>query len=116
MPATRYYGRRRIAPFMGVVQVIEQEEGRAISVDGRRWQLQLLSLEALAEQVRAYHMPQDAVPRSGTEPDELRTYGVGAQIIADVGVQKMRVLSAPKMLHGIAGFGLEVVEYVSNEK
>jgi hypothetical protein len=51
MPATRYYGRRRIAPFMGVVQVIEQEEGRAISVDGRRWQLQLLSLEALAEQV-----------------------------------------------------------------
>ena len=67
---------------------------------------------ALADQVRAYHMPRTSAPRNGTEPDELRTYGVGAQIIADVGVQKMRVLSAPKMLHGIAGFGLEVVEYV----
>jgi 3,4-dihydroxy 2-butanone 4-phosphate synthase / GTP cyclohydrolase II len=28
-------------------------------------------------------------------------------------VRKMRVLSAPKRLHGISGFGLEVVEYVS---
>ncbi|MDH3934981.1 MAG: hypothetical protein OEU62_07425, partial [Gammaproteobacteria bacterium] len=31
----------------------------------------------------------------------------------DLGVHKMRVLSAPKNLQGIAGFGLEVVEYVS---
>ena len=51
MPVTRYYGRRRISPFLGVVQVIELEEARAISVDGRRWQLQLLSLEALGTQV-----------------------------------------------------------------
>ncbi len=51
MPVTRYYGRRRISPFLGVVQVIELEEARAISVDGRRWQLQLFSQEALAEQV-----------------------------------------------------------------
>jgi len=44
---------------------------------------------------------------------ELRTYGIGAQIIADMGVRKMRVLSAPwKKLTGLAGFGLEVVEYI----
>ena len=43
---------------------------------------------------------------------ELRTYGVGAQIIADLGVRRMRVLSAPKRFHGLSGFGLEVVEYV----
>jgi 3,4-dihydroxy 2-butanone 4-phosphate synthase/GTP cyclohydrolase II len=66
---------------------------------------------ALADQIRAYHIPEANQPR-GSEPDDLRTYGVGAQIIADVGVRKMRVLSAPKNLHGIAGFGLEVVEYV----
>jgi 3,4-dihydroxy 2-butanone 4-phosphate synthase/GTP cyclohydrolase II len=69
---------------------------------------------ALLEQIKAYHMPdrtrQDATPG---KPTELRTYGIGAQIIADLGVQKMRVLSAPKIVHGIAGFGLEVVEYVS---
>ncbi|HET7586836.1 MAG TPA: 3,4-dihydroxy-2-butanone-4-phosphate synthase [Gammaproteobacteria bacterium] len=43
----------------------------------------------------------------------LRTYGVGAQILIDLGVRRMRVLSAPKKMHGISGFGLEVVEYVS---
>ena len=44
---------------------------------------------------------------------ELRTYGVGAQILLDLGVTKMRVLSQPKKMHGISGFGLEVVEYVT---
>jgi len=43
---------------------------------------------------------------------ELRTYGIGAQIIADLGVRKMRVMSAPLKLSGLAGFGLEVVEHV----
>ena len=43
---------------------------------------------------------------------ELRTYGIGAQIIADLGVRKMRVLSAPWKLTGLAGFGLEVEEYI----
>jgi 3,4-dihydroxy 2-butanone 4-phosphate synthase/GTP cyclohydrolase II len=43
---------------------------------------------------------------------ELRTYGIGAQIIADLGIRKMRVLSAPWKLLGLAGFGLEVEEYI----
>jgi len=70
--------------------------------------------DALVEQIKAYHIPADVdASAASNKPDELRTYGVGAQIIADLGVQKMRVLSAPKIVHGIAGFGLEVVEYVS---
>jgi 3,4-dihydroxy 2-butanone 4-phosphate synthase/GTP cyclohydrolase II len=70
--------------------------------------------DALIEQIKAYHIPADEdTVADSSKPDELRTYGVGAQIIADLGVQKMRVLSAPKIVHGIAGFGLEVVEYVS---
>jgi 3,4-dihydroxy 2-butanone 4-phosphate synthase/GTP cyclohydrolase II len=43
---------------------------------------------------------------------DLRVYGIGAQILADLGVQKMRLLSTPKKIHGLAGFGLEVIEYV----
>ena len=43
---------------------------------------------------------------------ELRTYGVGAQILSNLGVRKMRVLSAPKSIHGLSGFGMEVTEYV----
>jgi 3,4-dihydroxy 2-butanone 4-phosphate synthase/GTP cyclohydrolase II len=70
--------------------------------------------DALVEQIKAYHIPDDVAAQDiPNKPDELRTYGVGAQIIADLGVQKMRVLSAPKIVHGIAGFGLEVIEYVS---
>jgi 3,4-dihydroxy 2-butanone 4-phosphate synthase / GTP cyclohydrolase II len=47
------------------------------------------------------------------ERQVLRTYGIGAQILSDLGVRKMRVLSAPKRMHAISGFGLEVVEYVA---
>jgi 3,4-dihydroxy 2-butanone 4-phosphate synthase / GTP cyclohydrolase II len=46
------------------------------------------------------------------EQQVLRTYGIGAQILSDLGVRKMRVLSAPKRMQAISGFGLEVVEYV----
>ncbi len=42
----------------------------------------------------------------------LRTYGIGAQILRDLGVQRMRVLSAPKQMYGISGFDLEISEYV----
>jgi 3,4-dihydroxy 2-butanone 4-phosphate synthase/GTP cyclohydrolase II len=42
----------------------------------------------------------------------LRTYGIGAQILQDLGVSRMRVLSAPKQMTGISAFGLEVTEYV----
>jgi 3,4-dihydroxy 2-butanone 4-phosphate synthase/GTP cyclohydrolase II len=43
----------------------------------------------------------------------LRTYGVGAQILKDLGVKRMRVLSAPKQMHGISAFDLEIDGYVS---
>ena len=44
-------------------------------------------------------------------PAELRTYGIGAQILIDLGVSKMIVMSAPMHLSGIAGFGLEITGY-----
>jgi 3,4-dihydroxy 2-butanone 4-phosphate synthase/GTP cyclohydrolase II len=46
---------------------------------------------------------------------DLRTFGIGAQILRTLGVRRMRVLSAPKHMHALSGFGLEVVEYVSAE-
>ena len=45
---------------------------------------------------------------------ELRTFGTGAQILRALGVRRMRVLSAPKQMHALSGFGLEVVEYLSS--
>ena len=53
------------------------------------------------------------LPSSAHDPRfVLRTYGIGAQILTDLGVRKMRVLSTPKRMQGISGFDLEVVEYV----
>jgi 3,4-dihydroxy 2-butanone 4-phosphate synthase/GTP cyclohydrolase II len=57
-------------------------------------------------------LPKVANSGDNRSAQELRTYGIGAQIIADLGIRKMRVLSAPKRFHGLSGFGLEVVEYV----
>lgn len=51
-----------------------------------------------------------AQPPSGTHV--LRTYGIGAQILKDLGLKRMRVLSAPKQLQGLSGFDLEIVGYV----
>lgn len=57
------------------------------------------------------HDRDDRVPARRQDRSELRTYGIGAQILADLGVRKMRVMSAPKSMHAISGFDLEVVEY-----
>jgi 3,4-dihydroxy 2-butanone 4-phosphate synthase/GTP cyclohydrolase II len=50
------------------------------------------------------------------KPADLRTDGVGAQILVDLGVRKMRLMTAPKVIHGLAGFGLEVIDYVSGDE
>ncbi|MEX0418633.1 bifunctional 3,4-dihydroxy-2-butanone-4-phosphate synthase/GTP cyclohydrolase II [Spiribacter sp. 388] len=54
-------------------------------------------------------------PRSASEQSQaLRTYGVGAQILTDLGIHRMRVLSSPKIMYGLSGFGIEVVDYVQS--
>jgi len=64
------------------------------------------------------HMIESMIHGHGDEDhgDDQRTYGIGAQILADLGVRKMSLLSAPKVFHGLAGFGLEVVEYFSDQE
>ena len=61
----------------------------------------------------------DALARRGDDLEDrragdavLRTYGVGAQILRDLGLSKIRVLSAPKQMYAISGFDLEITEYV----
>lgn len=43
---------------------------------------------------------------------DTRTYGIGAQILKDIGVGKMRVLSRPNKMPSMMGFGLEVTGFV----
>ncbi|WP_440996567.1 bifunctional 3,4-dihydroxy-2-butanone-4-phosphate synthase/GTP cyclohydrolase II [Arhodomonas sp. SL1] len=64
-----------------------------------------------AGQIEEHHGKGD-----GGASQDLRTYGVGAQILTDLGVRRMRVLSSPKRMHGLSGFGMEVVEYIEPER
>jgi 3,4-dihydroxy 2-butanone 4-phosphate synthase/GTP cyclohydrolase II len=66
--------------------------------------------EALQAQL-AGHKPA----RQGRSLD-LRTYGIGAQILRDLGVGKMRLMAAPRKMPSMAGFGLEVVGYAARAR
>jgi 3,4-dihydroxy 2-butanone 4-phosphate synthase/GTP cyclohydrolase II len=54
----------------------------------------------------------DARPRAGGTMD-LRVYGIGAQILRDLGVGRMRLMATPRKMPSMAGFGLEVTGYVT---
>ena len=42
---------------------------------------------------------------------DLRTYGIGAQILRDLGVAKMKLLANPRKMPSMTGFNLEVTGY-----
>ena len=68
----------------------------------------------IVQQIEAHRLG-DRAPNKPSNPDQqadLRTIGIGAQILTDLGVRKMRVMSAPKHLHALAGFDLQVTEFV----
>jgi 3,4-dihydroxy 2-butanone 4-phosphate synthase/GTP cyclohydrolase II len=82
----------------GVIVVVGQEASQA---------------ESLAQ---VEHFP-DTPPleRVNTELGVYRLIGTGSQILRDIGVGKMRLLSSPTRFNAISGFHLEVVEFVENE-
>jgi 3,4-dihydroxy 2-butanone 4-phosphate synthase/GTP cyclohydrolase II len=88
----------------GVVLYMRSQEGRGIG---------------LANKMKAYHLQQtqgldtvDANKALGL-PVDIRDYGVGAQIMRDLGIRKMRLLTNnPSKYHAMRGYGLEISERV----
>ncbi len=66
--------------------------------------------EALLARLRQEPAPQ--APGKDKDVGQWRRNGAGAQILADLGLGRLRVLGTPRKQVGLAGYGLEVVEYV----
>lgn len=79
----------------GVIVIVDQPESKQ---------------ETLAQ---IEHFPEMPPTQKGiTESGVYRVVGTGSQILRDIGVRKMRLLSSPIRYNAISGFDLEVVEYV----
>ena len=100
----------------GALQTVGAEGRGVVVIIREPW------AEKLSNQVRARHrVPSDPVAASAevamspddgreTEPPALRDFGVGAQILADLGVKEMVLLTnRARAIKGIEGFGLSVV-------
>jgi 3,4-dihydroxy 2-butanone 4-phosphate synthase/GTP cyclohydrolase II len=68
--------------------------------------------DALLARVRQAPQLEPVEPEPGHALAEWRRNGAGGQILADLGLGKLRVLGTPRKQIGLAGFGLEVVGYV----
>ena len=44
---------------------------------------------------------------------DLRTYGVGAQILRELGVRRMKLLGSPRRMPSMTGFGLEITGFTA---
>jgi len=103
------------------IDVFDHDQGRhAYSVqDAMR--LVAHHKEGVIVLLRRHEQPLEVLERFSPAAREARAqrkwdpklHGVGAQILKDLGVGKMRVLARPKRIPSMGGFGLEVVEYLS---
>jgi 3,4-dihydroxy 2-butanone 4-phosphate synthase/GTP cyclohydrolase II len=99
--------KRAISRSMGLPQAIKYiaDNGGVLVLLGKD--------EDLLTQVKQFEAEDKGEkPANATWTGSSRTVGVGSQILASLGVKKMRLLSKPKKYHALSGYGLEVVEYV----
>ena len=93
-------------PLHDAMQRIQQEKNGVVVI--LRWPDRYL---ALKEEIDALTQPQEC---HKTNPNHYWALGVGAQILKDLNVGRMRLMSAPKYFHGLSGFGLTIDQYIDN--
>jgi 3,4-dihydroxy 2-butanone 4-phosphate synthase/GTP cyclohydrolase II len=84
-----------------------QQQGRGVAV--------LLNAGEDAAALLGRALPRESTPApagSNGSAMDLRTYGVGAQILRALGVQRMRLMSNPRRMPSMTGYGLEVTGFV----
>jgi 3,4-dihydroxy 2-butanone 4-phosphate synthase/GTP cyclohydrolase II len=107
-----HWRRADFGPLVGDVLATIDREGRgALVLLGEPHRSEAEQTEALLARIR--EQPQAQPARAGALA-EWRGNGAGSQILADLGLGKLRVLGTPRKQVGLAGYGLEVVEYVES--
>jgi len=89
---------------------------RRVAAEGRGVVVVLAAEEVPAGLLARLNREMQDTPETGRKAAaqrEWRQLGLGAQILADLGVHRLRVLGTPRKLVGLSGFDLEVVEYVN---
>ncbi len=67
----------------------------------------------LLDRIRQYQMKDLGIKSpEGSVEDDAKTYGLGAQIISDLGIRKLKVIGSAWRLNALSGFGLEVSETI----
>jgi 3,4-dihydroxy 2-butanone 4-phosphate synthase/GTP cyclohydrolase II len=75
----------------------------------------------LLNKLKAYHLQDEGMDTVEANealgfPADLRDYGIGAEILAELGINELRLMTNnPKKISGIYGFGLKVVERIPIE-
>ena len=72
-------------------------------------------LSDLGPALEELHKPKPSKSNSALS-QQYQTIGVGAQILRDLGVEKMKLLSSPLRFNALSGFHLEVVEYITADQ
>ena len=94
-----------------------QESMKRIAQEGRGVVVMVGQEENIASELAQFESYPEVPPadRHTTEVGVYRVIGTGSQILRDVGVGKMQLLSSPTRYNALSGFHLEVVEFVENE-
>jgi len=87
------------------------ENGSGVIVVLRSW----IDSNTILQHIRNYQQQQSGVNLPQQSLSDLRTFGLGAQILVDLGVSDMQLLGSKVKLHGLSGFGLKISDYVSFE-
>ena len=91
---------------LAALGVAEQEKGVAVLLNcGETGPELLAQFEGTARAAQA--------PERGRM--DLRTYGIGAQILRDCGVHRMQLMGTPRRMPSMAGYGLEITGYLTKE-
>lgn len=94
-------------PLKDVYKYISDKDNAIIVILSNQWEP-----EALIDQIQGLNGTKQAqTTRQEFNSKDLRTIGLGSQILSDLGVRKMIVMGTPRRLHALSGFDLEVVEY-----